>query len=53
MNNDLIFKKAVNLHLSKKFSEAEELYKKILKINPNNLIASNNLASIYNYKKKT
>ena len=51
MNNDLIFKKAVNLHLSKKLSEAEELYKKILKINPNNLVASNNLASIYNYKK--
>ena len=51
MNTDLIFKKAVNLHLSKKLSEAEELYKKILKINPNNLVASNNLASIYNYKK--
>lgn len=49
MNSDFIFKKAVNLHLSKKFSEAEELYKKILKKDPNHLIASNNLASIYNY----
>lgn len=52
MNSNLAIKKAVNLHLAKKFSEAEELYKKILKNNPNNLAVLNNLSSIYNYKKK-
>ena len=52
MDINLVLKKAVNLHLSKKLDEAEELYKKILKNNPNHLDALNNLASIYNYKKK-
>ena len=52
MDINLVLKKAVNLHLSKKLDQAEELYKKILKYNPNHLDALNNLASIYNYKKK-
>ena len=52
MDLDLIFKKAVNLHLSKKFDEAEKLYEKILKKNSSYFSASNNLAAIYNFKKK-
>ena len=50
-NNKKEIEKAINAHLNAKYEEAEELYKKIIKTDNLNLIAINNLASIYNLKK--
>ena len=43
LTTDQILQKAVNLHNSKKFEEAESLYREILKIEPTQLDANNNL----------
>ena len=52
MDLNFLFNKAVKYHLQGKIEKAELNYKKILKIDPKNILVNNNLASIFNQKKK-
>lgn len=50
MNIEFLVNKAIKLHVRGKVEKAEEIYKKIIKIDPNNIISLNNLGSILNSK---
>ncbi len=52
MDLDFLLKKTIKHHLQGKIDKAELGYKKIIKAEPNNILANNNLASLMNIKKK-
>ena len=51
MNLNFLLNRAIKFHLKGKLEKAELDYKKIIKAQPQNIIANNNLASIENIKK--
>ena len=51
MDLNFLLNRAIKLHLKGKLEKAELDYKKIIKAQPQNIIANNNLASIENIKK--
>ena len=52
MDLNFLLNKAIKLHLKKDFDRAEKIYKKIIKSNPDNIIANSNLGSLLNASKK-
>jgi tetratricopeptide (TPR) repeat protein len=50
MDIQFLVNKAIKLHVRGKVDKAEEIYKKIINIDPNNIISLNNLGSILNTK---
>ena len=50
MDTQFLVNKAIKLHVRGKVDKAEEIYKKIINIDPNNIISLNNLGSILNTK---
>ena len=50
MDVQFLVNKAIKLHVRGKVDKAEEIYKKIINIDPNNIISLNNLGSILNTK---
>ena len=50
MDIEFLVNKAIKLHVRGKVNKAEEIYKKIINIDPNNIISLNNLGSILNTK---
>ena len=52
MDSNFLLKKSIKNHLQGKIDKAELGYKKIIKAEPNNILANNNLASLMNVKKK-
>jgi tetratricopeptide (TPR) repeat protein len=50
MDIEFLVNKAIKLHVRGKVDKAEEIYKKIINIDPNNIISLNNLGSILNTK---
>ena len=53
LNVDQTLQQAINLHNSKKFEEAESLYREILKIEPTHPDANHNLGVLLVYLGKT
>ena len=52
MDLNFLINKAVKYHVQGRIEKAELNYKKILKFDPKNILVNNNLASIFNLKKK-
>ena len=50
MDIQFLVNKAIKLHVRGRVDKAEEIYKKIINIDPNNIISLNNLGSILNTK---
>ena len=51
MDFNFLLNRAIKFHLQGKLEKAELDYKKIIKAQPQNIIANNNLASLKNIKK--
>ena len=51
MDLNFLLNRAIKFHLKGKLEKAELDYKKIIKVQPQNITANNNLASIENIKK--